>query len=98
MLAPLDDPDTTTTALDTSADEDVPEMLVVEAPESNPYSHFRIKIVRVPGRAGGYIITPCNTKNWRLVMEKRLDREMEMRVLEERRRGLKKMIDAKWST
>jgi hypothetical protein len=98
MLAALDNPDTTTTALDTSTDEDVPEMLVVEPPELNPCSRFRIKIVRVPGRAGGYIIAPCNTKNWRLAMETRLDSERAMRALEERRRELKKMIDAKWST
>ncbi|KFX89584.1 hypothetical protein V490_06926 [Pseudogymnoascus sp. VKM F-3557] len=48
-----------------------PETLVVE----KTYPPLGIKIVQVPGRAGGYVIAKCRNSNWMLELGVRLERE-----------------------
>lgn len=48
-----------------------PETLAVE----KEYSPLKIRIVRAPGRNGGYIIANCKDGNWMLELGVRLERE-----------------------
>ena len=57
-----------------------PETLVVE----RKYSPLTIRIVRAPGRSGGYIIANCRDGNWMLELGVRLEREEREREERER--------------
>lgn len=52
-----------------------PETLAVE----KEYSPLKIRIVRAPGRNGGYIIANCGDGNWMLDLGVRLEREEKER-------------------
>lgn len=65
-------PTTTTPSQETEQNsEPRSETLVVE----KTYPPLGIKIVRVPGRAGGYVIARCRDRNWMLELGVRLEKE-----------------------
>jgi hypothetical protein len=84
-------PTTTTPLQETEQNsEPGPETLVVE----KTYPPLGIKIVRVPGRAGGYVIARCRNRNWMIELGVRLEREERER--EGRKRGMEeKEIEGK---
>lgn len=45
-----------------------------------PTSPFKIKIITIPGRPGGYIITRCDNVDWKFNLECRLDTEQRRRL------------------
>jgi hypothetical protein len=52
-----------------------PEKLVVE----NEYSPTKFKIVQVPDRPGGFVITNCRNADWMFDLGVRLDKEKRQR-------------------
>ncbi|KFY10645.1 hypothetical protein V491_07555 [Pseudogymnoascus sp. VKM F-3775] len=68
--------------------DDQPETLVVE----REYSPRKIRILRAPGKKGGYIIANCRNSDWMLDLGVRLEREEKANKVRDERGGL----DIRW--
>lgn len=63
--------------------DDQPETLVVEM----EYSPRKIRILRAPGKKGGYIIANCRNSDWMLDLGVRLEREEKANKVRDERGG-----------